>query len=95
MEKNLDKYITLTDAVKQVTITAEMIHSLVITNRIPFFNDRGTIKVAPADVVEVLDELIGNSIKKARQSIKVREKGKKLFPPEPPAREGETPAEEI
>jgi hypothetical protein len=97
MEKNLNKYLTMDEAAKQVTITSDMIHALVISDRIPYFSDKGTIKVAPADVVEAIDELIGNSIKKARQSVKTREKANGMFKPEtqPKAPIPETPIEEL
>ena len=76
MEKNLNKYMTVEEASKQNYITPQMIAILVQNNRLPFFCDRGTIKVFPGDVAAALSEMFGVEEKKVRK--------KTLIPETPP-----------
>ena len=85
MEKNLNKYLTVEEAAKQAYITAQMISTLAQNNQIPFFCDKGTIKVFPGDVSLAINEMFGLAEEKKRM------KNKEPVPETPPE-EIETPA---
>jgi hypothetical protein len=84
MEKNLNKYVTLEEAAKGNYITPQMITILVQNNRLPFFCDKGTIKVFPGDVAAALSEMFGVEEKKVKKKAPI---------PETPPEEVIVPAE--
>lgn len=69
MEKNLNKYLTIEEAAKQNYITPQMITILVQNNRLPFFCDKGSIKVFPGDVGLAIGEMFGVEEKKKKKTI--------------------------
>jgi len=71
MEKNLNKYLSLEEAAKQNYITPQMITILLQNNRLPFFSDKGNIKVFPGDITTALNEMFGVEEKKARKKSSI------------------------
>jgi hypothetical protein len=67
MEKNLNKYLTIEEASKQNYVTPQMINILVQNNRLPFFCDKGTVRVFPGDVAAAIGEMFGVEEKKKKK----------------------------
>ena len=58
MEKNLNKYITITAAESEIFITAKMIREMCERQLIPFINDKGEVLVNPADITSYIEEKV-------------------------------------